>query len=130
MDSPCAELVAVEVYANGARWTLLVGLDAGSPRVGVVRTRPRGAPAGVLAQRLRRDLVGARLEGVRASADAVCLEIARDDERLTLLVDGRLRTPLLAVLGAGDRVEWCAHPRALAHAGGAVGAPYRHVRRA
>jgi len=98
-------LLAITLQGGPRREVLLLRRGAGSPSVGLVAQRPRGAPADGFVQRLRRDLVGGRLEGVDgddAGTTVVTRWATREGARRLAVLGGVAGGPAGLALLDGD----------------------------
>jgi predicted ribosome quality control (RQC) complex YloA/Tae2 family protein len=104
VDVPEPDLVAIGLHHARVSSTLVLSLAESGPGLGVVAERPRGAPAGSVAQLFRKYLSGAVLDGARAIATgAIDLTFARDGERTALRAKLTRRNAGLVLIGASGR---------------------------
>lgn len=92
VDVPEPDLIAITLALGRTTTTLLLSASDAAPGLGLVDERPRGAPAGSLAQLLRKHLSGASI--ARTTTDRpgeLRMTFRRGDERASLRVCTRRR---------------------------------------
>jgi predicted ribosome quality control (RQC) complex YloA/Tae2 family protein len=110
LDQPLRGVLALSLSSPGDRAVLLVSVRPGASGVGLVRERPRGAPADAFTSMLRRKVVGAELGAIRLAGHTFVLELVGLDGPLHLRAAPLGRTGAFA-LGDGDgRVRLAAGP--------------------
>ena len=105
VDVPEPDLVALTLAIGRDRTsTLILSASEQAPGIGLVDERPRGAPAGSLAQLLRKHLVGAAIVAATSPGqDHVIFGFARGAERASLHVSVRRRAGAVVLLDVDGR---------------------------
>ena len=104
VDLPAPDLLALGLHFDRTTTTLVVSVSDAAPGIGLVEDRPRGDPAGSVAQLLRKHLLGASLVALRciARGELHCV-FERGDERWVLHVRIARRNSGAVLLDASAR---------------------------
>jgi predicted ribosome quality control (RQC) complex YloA/Tae2 family protein len=113
VDQPVRGVLALGLSIPGERAALLVSARPGAAGVGLVRERPRGAPADPFTSLLRRAIVGAELHAIRRRGAALTLSLHGAGGSLALWIAPLGRSGAIALvdetgrpkLGAGPAID-------------------------